>query len=256
MGIPDFLDREELAELKRLAALYVQTKALVLYCEEVDPDSSSNLQIIKELRDAFDHTMRSFVHKFDGIGKNLNPEENLQYTKSHLDKAVGHVYRAAFDALDGTVLSLKIKIAKELDGYEAETIKIVMPNYWDIKKRINTLAGKVASHRETKDIKAEKLSETFENYVTDVDFLKKDYDEILENGPAIEELHKEKKKGKNFSYAMFFVISVFSAIVGSLSTCALIPNQTSANIPRGEHLPIDQHLEHNDKKPARQQNLW
>jgi hypothetical protein len=49
---------QEAEHLRRLAVLYRDAKALILYSEEIDPESRSNLQTIKELRDAFDHLMR------------------------------------------------------------------------------------------------------------------------------------------------------------------------------------------------------
>lgn len=49
---------QEAEQLRRLAVLYRDAKALILYSEEIDPESRSNLQTIKELRDAFDHLMR------------------------------------------------------------------------------------------------------------------------------------------------------------------------------------------------------
>ncbi|AFL73804.1 hypothetical protein [Thiocystis violascens] len=51
---------EDLDKLAEIAALYMQVKALILYSEEIDENSRSNIQVIKELRDAFDH-IKSFA---------------------------------------------------------------------------------------------------------------------------------------------------------------------------------------------------
>lgn len=95
----------ELEQLKALAELYIQAKGLILYSEEVDPDSRSNLQVIKELRDSHDHVMRVVALRLSQVqpeNPTISPED---YCRKNLEKAVGHVYRAAFDALDGTIVS-------------------------------------------------------------------------------------------------------------------------------------------------------
>lgn len=93
--------------LRALADLYVQAKALILYSEEVDPDSRSNRQVIKVLRDALDHLMRVIVAR---VGTQAPTDAaDPEYTSRNIHKAIGHIYRAAFDALDGTVLSLRVR---------------------------------------------------------------------------------------------------------------------------------------------------
>lgn len=93
---------QDIPDLKTLADLYVQAKALILYSEEVDPDSRSNLQVIKELRDAFDHLMRVIVAR---VGTQApDGASDPDYASRNIHKSIGHIYRAAFDALDGTVL--------------------------------------------------------------------------------------------------------------------------------------------------------
>lgn len=46
-------------KISELVHLYKKVKAIILYCEELDEDQYTNLQIPKELRDAFDHLMRA-----------------------------------------------------------------------------------------------------------------------------------------------------------------------------------------------------
>jgi len=91
---------QDLPGLRAVADLYIQAKALILYSEEVDPESRSNLQVIKELRDAFDHLMRVIVAR---VGNQTSPgATDPEYCSKNIQKAIGHIYRAAFDALDGT----------------------------------------------------------------------------------------------------------------------------------------------------------
>ena len=47
-----------------ISDLYMNAKAIILLSEEIDPESKSNLQVIKELRDAFDHIMILLINSF------------------------------------------------------------------------------------------------------------------------------------------------------------------------------------------------
>ena len=96
--------KEEIAQLEVLASLYMQAKSLILYSEEVDPDYRSNLQTIKELRDAFDHLMRIIVERFSDDKSALGDTSGTEYFQKNIQKSIGHVYRDAFDALDGAVM--------------------------------------------------------------------------------------------------------------------------------------------------------
>jgi hypothetical protein len=71
--------KEEIAQLEGLASLYMQAKSLILYSEEVDPDYRSNLQTIKELRDAFDHLMRFIVERFSDDKSSLGDVSGTEY---------------------------------------------------------------------------------------------------------------------------------------------------------------------------------
>jgi hypothetical protein len=159
-------NEQENAKLEKLVLLYTTAKALILFTEELDPSSSSNLQIMKELRDAFDHLMQVLYSKYK-----KNKEGNshdLNYETENLEKAIGHVYRAAFDALDGTVISLKELIAKTLSPYPTDVITEVMPGYWDMKREISKLVKDVSVHRGKKDITHD-ISDVLNGYIQDVE---------------------------------------------------------------------------------------
>lgn len=213
---PPLISPEEQAELLRIASLYKDAKLIILYAEEVDPTISANIQIVKELRDALDHVMRVFINKSTG------GLENGSYGLAQIDKAIGHIYRAAFDALDGTVLSLKVKINDCLTKYDNSVIMAVVPNYWDLKILINSLCSQISENRNSKDI--EKNHESlFEKYIAEVEELKKAYDIILKCGSTLDECQAdfEKKSGeiekdKKVANRVSLAISVGSAIVGGV----------------------------------------
>ena len=56
-NIPDEI--EEM--LKSLSKKHLTSKALICRSEELDPDSEYNVNVAKEVRDAFDHGMRAVI---------------------------------------------------------------------------------------------------------------------------------------------------------------------------------------------------
>lgn len=219
------LSSEEQSELIRIASLYRDAKIIILYAEEVDPTISANIQIVKELRDALDHLMRLFLNK-------VNPgNENGTYGLAQVDKAIGHVYRAAFDALDGTVLSLKTKINDCLVKYDKNVIVEVLPSYWEIKTLLNALCSQISENRSNKDVERSH-EELFDKYIAEVEELKNAYDLILKSGPTLDECqeHFEKnavrqkerqdeiiKKSTKASYKP----AIISGIIGAVISCIL-----------------------------------
>jgi hypothetical protein len=221
----------ELESLGTISSLYTQAKALILYSEEVDPDSRSNIQVIKELRDAFDHLMRVMAARLTGDVPDQANEYGISentcsiYCEKNIDKAIGHVYRAAFDALDGTVLSLKEKIGAILDNYPPDVIQEVISNYWEIKIFINTLCESVTENRTEKDIAGD-ISETFKKYVDNVQELKNFYSQLIKSGVALDECnktHKAKIRDENKRHRLNHFIPGFAyTVIGSLLTLLVV----------------------------------
>jgi hypothetical protein len=199
--------------IKRLADAYIQAKALVLYAEEIDPSARSNIQPIKELRDAYDHIMllaisKAYPHE---AGRKLTQEECL----GNIEKAIGHVYRASFDALDGVVLSLKELIARELCRFPADILSQVLPDYWDIKIELQRLVDQVAKYREQKSL-SEGRNELLDKYFKDVDRIRRVYDRILHSGPALEEALRESGKKAKREKASQLKIRILGGLVVAL----------------------------------------
>lgn len=212
----------DIQQLKKLAELYIQAKGLILYSEEIDPESRSNLQVIKELRDANDHLMRVVAARLAGnLPSSVNDAQS--YCHSNLDKAIGHVYRAAFDALDGTILSLREKIAKILDAYPQEVIKNVIPKYWQIRVSLDELTNRIATNRATKDVGADIFS-TLEQYVRDTELIKQFYSQLLNAVPSLDECHarrtKEEKSEHNHRFWIHVKAGVLYSVIVGLSAAA------------------------------------
>lgn len=196
MGTPDEGSGELFAPktielLKKLADLYTQAKSLILYSEEIDPTARSNIQVIKELRDANDHLMRVLAARLSEFPPNGSTEAG--YCEKNLDKAIGHVYRAAFDSLDGTVMSLREKVVEVLANYPLAAIKDVIPNYWELRTKLDKLTQDVATHRAAKDV-AGNVGETLNLYIQDTEHIKVFYTQIIQAGPALDDYLKCHKK--------------------------------------------------------------
>lgn len=134
-------------QFESLVRLYERTKEFILRAEQLDPDSSSNISVFKEQRDALDHVMRS-------LSQLVVPqaEKGDEYVKTHFDKATGHLYRAAYDALDGIGVSCKLRINEAMKGVSNQAISEAFPEWWNQVAKIDKLDQRIAEHRAAKDI--------------------------------------------------------------------------------------------------------
>lgn len=207
-------DQADLEQLKKLGDLYTQAKLLILYSEEIDPSARSNIQVIKELRDALDHLMRVIVARLCDVVPAGASEST--YCKKNLDKATGHVYRAVFDALDGTVLSLREKIVAVLNNYPQAVIKEVIPDYWELRTKLDALTQRIATHRAAKDV-AGNVGETLNLYVTDTEQIKVFYTRIIGSGSALDDCHAAHRLESKKEHRQH----IYNHIIGGLSYTAI-----------------------------------
>lgn len=197
--------KEELDKLAKLTALYREAKALVLYSEEIDESASSNVQVFKEFRDAFDHLMRVFNNKFND---EVQPDN---YAAANIDKAVGHVYRASFDALEGASIAIRRRII-EFTRYPIAVLSNVFPDYWKWKACIDELEEKFIEYRAKKDIAdLSAMEELFDSYVRDLRQLQTIYSEIRDKGKVIQECYKKYRKENRRSGTFFIITSIVIA---------------------------------------------
>lgn len=206
---------EDLEKLAELASLYTQVKALIIYSEDIDRSSRSNIQVIKELRDAFDHVMRVISARMSG--ETPQDVEASEYCRNNLQKAVGHVYRAAFDALDGTVVSLRASIAEIVNAYPLPVLKEVVPEYWDMRSDLNRLCENISDHRARKDV-GRQIGVTFDRYVEDVECIKRFHDKLLHYGPALDECLKRTNSERRANSIKDTLRLIGVAVAGGLLT--------------------------------------
>jgi hypothetical protein len=201
-------------ELQKLCELYFVVKEFVIYFEENNPEQDTDIQLINELRNAFDHLMRSFAVWLE-IKKEKSPYE---YILTNIDKAFGHVYRAGYDTLDLLVLIFKEIIYKDINEYSSEAINKVIPEYYTkIRPLVYDLNEKITKYRKEKDVSSENYIQLFE-YIKEVKKLVNYHKELSPKLPALDEyeakLNSEKDKENKKSWFKDIILVILSALAG------------------------------------------
>ena len=118
------MDEKKYFQLSRkLSEIYLEIKSIMLLSEDEDWNQHVTLTCINELRNAFDHIMKTF-------SKGESLEENF-------DKAIGHIYRAGFDAYEVISIFLIKHIQDIRKHFSFEAIDTAYPDYY--KKVIPTI---------------------------------------------------------------------------------------------------------------------
>ena len=199
----------EIESLKQITLVYGKIKKLILFCEENNEEFKSNIQVVKELRDAFDHLMRVFAVQFE-----LKTGVDELYIKRNIDKTLGHVFRAGYDTLDYTGIILRDKIAKELDGFSSDTIQAAIPDYYSEKRpELEEITDKIVYFRDNKDVDNPSY-EILDEYFEIIQRFDDIYKNILKAKPAMVELQTHDKR-KKWSLAFNeLVVGLILIIIG------------------------------------------
>lgn len=182
---------DELDYFRQITLLYAKVKELVIFCEENHDEFKSNLHVVKELRDSFDHLMRIFAIKFD------LKENGDEYININMEKIFGHVYRAGYDSLDYASLILRDKINNEVEGFSPSAIQAAIPSYYsEIRPTVEKITDDIVKLRTEKDVANSSLEE-FSEYVDNIEKLHEMYDVILKAKPSLIE-YTDKQKRDSF----------------------------------------------------------
>ncbi len=136
--------------IETLVALYPRVKEVVLIAEELDPAQRSNVSTSKEMRDAFDHLMRFHAEERAAFKRS----DSGQYRKTQIEKAIGHVFRVGYDAIDGLVVAARIRLSNGLDGISNDAISEIFPEYYEKQSNFEETCEKIANRRKEKDVGA------------------------------------------------------------------------------------------------------
>lgn len=173
---PLCFSEEETSRLKETVDLYIFVKELILLNEEHDPGSVTYLQVLNELRNAYDHLNRVLAVKL-GIKEDV---DESSYSLTNIDKSLGHVYRACYDSLDWFLINTIEGIQQELKDYTPEEIQAVIPEYYsDIRPKLYEYQNQITELRAKKDI-GNRNSDSIERYTAIAQYLQNVWKLIIE----------------------------------------------------------------------------
>jgi len=111
-------------KFRTLFLLYNKVKPYFLLAEEVS--GKFVIAPVNELRAVLDHVFKSYYFE-DKDDENNNLEVEI-------DKAVRHLKRAGYDALEVIAISKLPEIKKILCNFDVDTIQIAYPDYYSVDK--------------------------------------------------------------------------------------------------------------------------
>lgn len=117
--------------LKLIEFYHKKVKEIVVASERGDPKQRISIPAVIEIRSAFDHVARTHAVMYDCDINNSMAESGLSsydYCSKNLDKAHGHLYRAAYDAYDVIAISLQEEIEKLINSVSREALFAVVPD--------------------------------------------------------------------------------------------------------------------------------
>jgi len=204
---------DEAAKFREITGYYELSKELLIFGEQVHPQNKSFTQTINELRNCLDHIMRATAFKL-GLRK-VESEEG--YVLKNLDKAYGHVYRAAYDTLDWVSIILRERIRDELQDFSLETIQAALPDYFTlIKPRIeHLLSNEVTKLRNEKDVAA-KSEQNLISYTKVIAELKDLWQKVINALPALAEAENRLKRSERRQLIRNIGVGVGVAIIAFL----------------------------------------
>jgi hypothetical protein len=135
----------------RLVEIHNHAKSIFLLAEEFDSRSNDFIQPAMELRHGLEHIVRAQAVIL-GISDG-DDEPNAQYVLHSFDKAIGHEYRAFFDAADWLSVSIRQRINETLEPYSHECIEAVITDYYPtLRPRVDRICVEIAAIRGAKDV--------------------------------------------------------------------------------------------------------
>lgn len=210
-------DPRETEQIQEMLDVYFFVKELLLYNEVIDPEGYTSPQILNELRNAYDHINRA-------LKKKLNPDNpdstksDEEYVSQNLDKAIGHVYRACYDALDWLSLNVREEIQESLAPYSHETINTVIPNYYSgLRKEIINYEEKISQLRANKDIASLDQNSLVEytEIVKNLQSIRKQINDSMESLSEYEEKRNCEMRKMNYTITMRDIgVALFTLFLG------------------------------------------
>lgn len=173
-----------------LVEIHNHAKSIFLLAEEFDPEFLDFIQPIIEQRNAFEHIIRA---KAAEISVNTEGDaKSPDYIPKSFGKALGHEYRAFFDAADWFSVCIRDRIQKTLSRYSHDCISEVLPDYYPkLRPMVDKICKEIAFIRGDKDIsKGPELLDEVRKYRVSIDELLNIYSRIEDCIPALVDWNK------------------------------------------------------------------
>jgi hypothetical protein len=207
--------KEETQQLERIAAYYRAAKELIIYGEQIDPNSKTLAQTLNERTNALDHIMRVILEK-QGI-RDKPVSDPIAYNLTNLDKAFGHICRTAYDALDWVALTIQERMAKDTESVSLDTIDAVLPEYFkDIKPNLEgIIRNDVSRLRNEKDVAGDTES-NLQQFIEVVAKLKHYFDKVELAMPSLREYDKRNKRRNRMNIVWQVAVGIILVVIGWL----------------------------------------
>lgn len=204
---------------QKLVEIHNHAKSVFLCAEEFDPGFQDFLQPILELRHALEHIVRAKAAEL-GISDGANGAD-ADYILHSLDKAIGHEYRAFFDAADWFSVCIRDRITKTLSRYSHECITAVLTDYYPkFRPRVDQICRNIANIRGDKDIaKGEEVLAEVGEYRAAIDELLYIDDRIQCCVPALTDW---RRKNRRASFMKWLLPALGGMLVAAATAWVLI----------------------------------
>ena len=220
------------ADYGGLVKFYSNVKQLVVTAEKWDLDQRVPLSAISELRSVLDHIMRA-----DQVLLGLRTQDNIrqqhgvtaaEYCTKNINKALGHLYRAGYDAYDVISMRLIDEIDRALRSVEIPALYAVVPSAAvDIERPFESAKRLAVEAKLLKDIEspsdaeeeepcAEQERECFRLYEKANMDLLDIRDRLLENMPQLVSYDQDQRKHRSRNYLFAICLTAVSLAVGFL----------------------------------------
>ena len=219
-------ERSLIKEDYKEAVRFYHTKAnkLVIASERLDKEQRLSGAAIIEFRAVFAHLMRVNLVLFDLVNESRIKEKTgltlFEYCKKNIDKAKGHLFRAAYDAYDVIAINLAEKIMSYLDSFSSEALYTIIPGATqEISIPYREAQDVISKAKEEKDIGTwEEEKQEFKEYERATIALKDILSKIEEVLPDLVRYDSESTK-KN---KMHLLLAIGGIIVGIVGVCLAI----------------------------------
>lgn len=210
------------ADYKELIAFHNKANEVIIASERLDKEQRLSGVAIIELRSALTHIMRAHGIVYGVVDEKIISEKTnipaFDYCKKNIDKAKGHLYRAAYDAYDIIAINLSEKINEYLDSFSPQALYTVIPDAArNIAKPFKKAQALITVGKLEKDIGTLEIEKQFAEYETATFQLIDIVDELEDKMAELIEFDNDlkKKDKKHIAIAVIGIaIGTILALIG------------------------------------------